>query len=192
MSLYTLILFAHILGVLGLFVALSLEWLIQRQLRRATTADQAREWLATYRGLQPLTGGSGAVILFAGFYLAAQGGGSGAPAGWIAVGLLGLVAIGILGAALTGPRLAALRRMLPTTNQSLSAPDRARLSGDQMLVLSFSTRTLIALACVLVMTTKPDMTLSLAVLAVALVVGLFVPFLLPRGSARVELASPVD
>jgi hypothetical protein len=42
---YSITLFLHIVGALGFFVALGLEWTSLRQLRRATTAEHLREWL---------------------------------------------------------------------------------------------------------------------------------------------------
>ena len=43
MSLYAIAVFLHIVGALGLFAALGLEWASLLNLRRATAAGQARE-----------------------------------------------------------------------------------------------------------------------------------------------------
>jgi hypothetical protein len=45
MNYYSIALFLHIVGVLGLFVALGLEWTGLWQLRGVTTAEQVRTWL---------------------------------------------------------------------------------------------------------------------------------------------------
>ncbi len=42
---YSIALFLHIVGALGFFVALGLEWTSLRHLRQATTAEQVCEWL---------------------------------------------------------------------------------------------------------------------------------------------------
>ena len=44
MSVYTLALFAHLLGVLSLFIGMGLQWTITLRLRRARTVAQVREW----------------------------------------------------------------------------------------------------------------------------------------------------
>src|SRR5207247_10213446 len=52
MSLYAIAVFLHIVGALGLFAALGLEWATLLNLRRATAAGAAREWarvLASFR-----------------------------------------------------------------------------------------------------------------------------------------------
>src|SRR5207244_8538034 len=45
MTLYLLAVFLHVVGALGLFVAMGLEWVIVVRVRRAGTAEQARDWL---------------------------------------------------------------------------------------------------------------------------------------------------
>src|SRR5213596_901663 len=44
MSVYAIAVFLHIVGALGLFAALGLEWASLYNLRRVTTAGQVREW----------------------------------------------------------------------------------------------------------------------------------------------------
>lgn len=75
---YTLALFLHVLGALGLAVSLGLEWVDQRRLA-------AR-----------VGGPSLGILLLAGLYLTATRWG-GTP--WIGLALLSLVALGALGAA---------------------------------------------------------------------------------------------
>jgi len=48
MTLYSLALFLHIVGALGLFIALGLEWTGLWYLRRAGTAEQAQQWLLAF------------------------------------------------------------------------------------------------------------------------------------------------
>jgi hypothetical protein len=51
---YSIVLFVHIVGALGFFVALGVEWLSLRHLRRATTAEQVREWIRVSTGVRRL------------------------------------------------------------------------------------------------------------------------------------------
>ena len=51
MSPYSVAVFLHVVGALGLFAALGLEWAGVRNLRRSVTTSQAREWMKLLRGL---------------------------------------------------------------------------------------------------------------------------------------------
>jgi Fe-S-cluster containining protein len=51
MSMRSVALFAHIVGMLGLFVGLSLEWLSLEFLRRPTTPDQRSQWVSVLAAL---------------------------------------------------------------------------------------------------------------------------------------------
>ena len=48
MTLYSVALFVHVLGALGLFAGLALEWAGLRRLRHATTARQVHARAATF------------------------------------------------------------------------------------------------------------------------------------------------
>ena len=45
MTPYTIALFLHVTGALGLFVAIGLEWISLPRLRRAASVEHARTWL---------------------------------------------------------------------------------------------------------------------------------------------------
>ncbi|HEX8035676.1 MAG TPA: hypothetical protein VF510_17595, partial [Ktedonobacterales bacterium] len=71
MHYYTIALFFHITGALGLFASLCLEWVSMRQLRNAATVEQAREWshqssIAGRIGIVSMV-----IILVCGFYMMA-------------------------------------------------------------------------------------------------------------------------
>lgn len=58
MNAYLLSRYLHVVGALGLFVALGLDWAGLAQLRRARTAEQVREWarvLGWLRWLDPFS-----------------------------------------------------------------------------------------------------------------------------------------
>src|SRR5258708_29602906 len=71
MSWYAVALFAHIVGVLTLFITLALQWLITLRLRRADSMAQAREWSGLAKSLNRLAPVSGVLILGAGLYMTA-------------------------------------------------------------------------------------------------------------------------
>ncbi len=62
-------LYVHIVGALGFFVALGVEWVSLRYLRRATTAEQVREWVQVSTGIRRLGFASMMALLASGFYM---------------------------------------------------------------------------------------------------------------------------
>jgi len=158
---YAIALFVHIVGALGLFVALGLEWTSLLLLRRATTTEQARERMGLASGVRRVSGASLATLLISGFYLTATVWGGVA---WIAVALGAMVLMAVLGAALSGPRLAAIGRAVETGSL---AP-----LPDPLLWVSIQIRLAVALGIVFLMTFKPDLNGSLLAIALAAVLGL--------------------
>ena len=165
---YSIALFFHIVGALGLFVALGLEWTSLLYLQQVTNTEQAREWLRIFRLLRRVGPISLGAILLSGFYMTATTWG-GTP--WISVGMAALILIGVLGGALTGPRMAAVGRAAATESGALSLTFRQRLH-DPLLWTSIQTRVTVALGIVFLMTVKPELTGALVTMSVALIVGL--------------------
>lgn len=172
MSLYAAVVFLHIVGALGLFAAAGLEWASLLNLRRATTAGQAREWARLLAGVRRVGGPAILTLLASGIYLMATRWGQQA---WIAAGVAGLVLMAVLGGVLTGRRSGAIMRALGEADGALSAELAGRLR-DPVLVISAWLRTALALGIVFVMSTKPGATGALAAMGVALVLGLAVGF----------------
>ena len=174
---YALAVFLHIVGALGLFAALALEWASLYNLRRVATAAQAREWAKLLSALRFVGGPSALTILVTGLYMmATRWGGQ----GWIGAGLAGLVLIAALGGALSGRRSAAIARTIAGETGTISAGLRQQLH-DPVLVLSAWLRTALGLGVVYVMAIKPGAAGSLTALGVPLALGLVVGF--PRGRA---------
>src|SRR6266536_3631095 len=117
MSLYSVVLFLHIAGALGLFVALGLEWVTLRGLRTATTAEQAQAWLGASAPVRWLTIGAMTALLLPGMYMAATVW-QGTP--WIGLGLGGLVTMAILSIVPTGRRMAQISREVAREEGPLS------------------------------------------------------------------------
>ena len=66
MSLYTLALFAHLVGVLSLFIGMGLQWTGILGFRRAQSISQMRLWSGLLRPVAMLGPLSAALILLAG------------------------------------------------------------------------------------------------------------------------------
>ena len=172
-SIYSVALFLHIVGALGLFVALGLEWTSLSYLRRAATVEQAREWLSIFnvqRWINPI---SWLAILIPGFYMAAT---AWRATAWTSIALGSVVLLIVLGVALTGRRMAPIGQSVAAESGPIPSTLRQRLD-DPLLWASLRIRTAIALGIVFLMTVKPDLLGSLLTIGVASVLG--VVFSLP-------------
>lgn len=152
MNLYTLVLFLHVLGALGLFAALGLEWTGLRQLRRAQSVETVRPWLVVFGPVRRLGGPSFGLLLLSGFYLTAVLRGS---MSWVALGLAGLVALGALSGGLTGRHMRRIHRELANGTGEERSSHVRQLVQQPRLWVSLQLRTAIALGVVFLMTNKP-------------------------------------
>ena len=146
MSVYSMAVFLHIIGALGIFAAIGLEWAGLSNLRRATDTAQVREWMRL---------------------LAATRWG---PQGWILVALGGMVVIAALGAAVGGRRLAAIAKALPAEAGPVPTTLRQRVD-DPALAVSLWVRTALLFGIVFLMSIRPSWGGSLAAMGVALLLG---------------------
>ncbi|HYV21834.1 MAG TPA: hypothetical protein VEN31_04200 [Candidatus Bathyarchaeia archaeon] len=167
MTLYSLALFLHIVGSLGIFAALALDWVGIAKLRHARSVEQVREWAGVYRIIRGLGGASVAALLVFGLYMTAVTWG---PNGWIAIGFFSLLVIAVLGA-VSGVRLARTLAAAGDGQGSLAENLRADLHAP-LFVASVRARVAVALGVVFLMTVKPDPAGSLVVIAIALVLGI--------------------
>jgi hypothetical protein len=168
MTFYSVALFLHIAGALGLFAAVGLEWTSLLHLRRAATAEQAREWLSVVAGLRRVYPAAFVIILLSGFYMTATAWGG---TGWIGVALGTLLLLAAVGATLTGLRMPAIGRAVALETGPLSPALRHRLR-DPLLWTSVQTRAALVLGIVFLMSVKPDLGGGLLTTGVAAVLGL--------------------
>lgn len=177
MNFYSIALFFHIVGAIGFFVALGLEWTRLQQIRSATTSEQVRASMGIYQSVRRFGMASMLTILIFGLYMAATVWGW--PA-WITVALGSLVLIIVLTTVLTRPRIAAIGRALATEKGPLT-PTLQQLASHPLLWVSIQTRVAIALGIVFLMTIKPGLEGSLLVIGIAILVGLASALSIPRG-----------
>ncbi|HXR33423.1 MAG TPA: DUF2269 family protein [Candidatus Dormibacteraeota bacterium] len=182
MTLYSNVLFVHILSALTLFLGYGLEWTVSALLRHSSTADQARAWLRVYRVSPPVTGVSLAVLILSGGWLAALTGGM--YHAWLIVSVAGIVVALLIGFALILPRVRAIRAALPEGNLPLSPEALLQLQSAALPTL-IRVRVMLAAGIVYLMTVKPSLGASLIVLAVSMLLGvLFSLALGSRGSTK--------
>jgi hypothetical protein len=165
---YAMILFVHIAGALGFFVALGVEWISVRQLRAATMAEPVREWMRVATGVRRLGMASMLALLASGFSMMAiaQIGGA-----WLIVAFWSLILLAVLAVTLSFRRMRAITRAMATDSRAVSADLRALLRHP-LLWIAIQIRVAIALGIVFLMTVKPDLVGSLLTIGVATVLGL--------------------
>lgn len=169
MNLYPFILFFHIVGALGLFVTLGLEWASMLKLRHLANAEEARGWVNLIASLPRLYGPIWMVILFPGIYLTLTVWGWGT--GWIIVSLTTILLFPILGGAMSGPRLQVIGRVVTTESGQLSSTFH-NLLGAPLLWVSIHVRMTVALGIIFIMTTKPSWGGAVITISMAVLLGL--------------------
>ena len=168
MNAYSIALFLHIVGAVGFFVALGLEWTGLWQIRSAMTPEQVRGWMGILKSVRKVGFASMLTTVISGIYMMVTDWGGVA---WIFVSLGALVLVIVLSVALTGPRMAAIGRALATEKVSVSQTFYS-LANHPLLWISIQTRVAIVLGIVFLKTAKPDLGGSLLTISLAIVLGL--------------------
>ena len=175
MNYYLIVKFIHIVGALGIFVALGVEWLTLWHARQASTSEQARERMSVSNSARRLGMPSMLLTLLSGIYMTAAVWG---PIPWVLVALAALVLLVVLAMALTRSRMAAIGQSLKADNGPMS-PGLHNLLNDSLLWLSMRLRSSLALGLVFLMTVKPTLAGSLVTMGVAIGLGLLLSLPIP-------------
>lgn len=165
---YSISLFLHIVGALGLFASLAIEQAALVNLRRAASTEQAREWLSLMRALQRIQGPSALLLLVTGLYMMIT---SWRGQAWAASGLVGMVLMAIIGMVVSGRRMKGVGLAMPAAEGPLPLTVRDRLA-DPALRMSAFVRVGLALGIVFNMSVKPSTSGAVAALVVATVLGI--------------------
>jgi hypothetical protein len=176
MNIYSIALFLHIVGALGLFVALGLEWTGLRQIRSAISLEQVRPWMGILKNDRKVGFASMLTAVITGIYMMVTVWGVRA---WISVTLASLVLLIGLSIVLTGPRMVAVGRSLATEKGPLSQTFRS-LANHPLLWVSIQTRMAIALGIVFLKVAKPDLAGSLLTIGIAIILGIASALPMPR------------
>jgi len=168
MNSFSIALFLHIVGALGVSVALGIEWLGMSQIRRATVIQQIRGILSVVKSTNRFGFVSMLTTFITGIYmvLAAIGWVS-----WILVTLGALVLLIVLARALTAPRMADIGRALSSEKEPLS-PTFHNLVNDPILWISIQTRVAIVLGIIFLKIATPDWGGSLLTIGIAIGLGI--------------------
>ncbi len=170
MNVYTIVLFVHVSGAIGYFIGTGIWLFGLAGLRRAQRVEQVRSLTNLVGMTGPLLGISLLFILAAGLYLAITA--WSLQTGWIAVALITLVLMAPFGTAIIEPRRRALSRLAKEAPDGPLPESLERRTHDPVLGTALQTLAALLLGIVFLMTTKPSLSGSLIVMAVALVLGL--------------------
>ena len=166
---YSIALYLHIVSVLGMFVALGVEWLGLSQLRSARDFGPVRVWMGILKNL--LKGGMPSMLaaVVSGLYMMWRVWG-GTP--WLIVSSGALVLVIALSQVLTRPQMMAIGRTLGAQKGPALSQTFHSLANHPLLWISIQTRIAIALGIIFLKIAKPDLTGSLLTIGIAIVLGI--------------------
>jgi hypothetical protein len=165
MTILSIALFAHLMGMATLFVALAVEWMSVELLR---SSSASRPPLLRVLGMLPrLTGVAVLLILVSGVQLATRFGVL--WSGWVGVSFVAMALMGALG----GAALRSLPRRLKDRSRSRddTVPTWQDEASHPFLRSSLRLRLSVALGIVYLMVFKPDLLESTVSIGVALALG---------------------
>ncbi len=184
MTLYPILLFCHLAATLVVAAALSIEAISLSRLRRSTTRDEVRLWSDLVPRFSLIMISSLAILLLSGVYMTEQI--AAWTLGWPRIAVLGLLLIATFGA-VTGKRMRAIRR--ESVKETVIWGEMSRRVRAPFLKASLRVRAALFLGIVFLMTMRPGVGESLAVLGVSLLLGFAWAQITFRGSiAKRDLA----
>jgi hypothetical protein len=186
MSVYTILLFLHVSGAIGLFIGLGIQWLGLAALRRVTRVEQARGIIGLVAIADPIGTVCALLTIASGLYMALTV--WGIQTGWILVALASIVAfippaIGLL----IEPRMRAIKTSLQgEADGPLSAALYAHIH-DPILGTTLQSMATLLLGIVFLMTNKPTLPGAIVTIVIALFAGLVLSLPLWRkGGGRMK------
>ncbi|MGZ3637528.1 MAG: hypothetical protein ACXVCX_06770 [Ktedonobacterales bacterium] len=166
---YTVALFIHVLGVIGLFVAVGLVDVAYVQMRRAVTLDQLREWATTAQFAGKSIVFTSLVVLIPAVYMVIVAWRFTTP--WVAASLITVIALAILGATVSGRTIERIAAMAQTASPGPVPHNlRAALAAPHLWLIEGARLTLLV-GIVFLMTVKPELLGSLLALVTMLLLG---------------------
>ena len=181
MTIYSVVLFIHVVSAIGLFIALAAEGAVVFRIRSAQSVDETRFFIRVFQRLRIVAIPSFLGVLVGGLYLASKWG---RGILWIPLALGATLLIMLIGGFATGIRIARLRKVLSSTENDVSIEALLAMTKDTALLLSYGLRVGLGLGIVFLMTAKPDLLGSLGALAAGCGAGLLGAAWMRRASNR--------
>ncbi len=179
MSIYNIVLFVHVIGVIGYCLGIGMLLFVLVGLRQAQHVEQVRALIHLNDLSGPFSGISALLLLGAGLYLALTA--WSLLTSWILVALISLLLMVPTSAALIAPRRSAIVKQLERSAPGGELSEALeRHLDDPVLATVCTTVAALLLGLVFLMTTKPNLVGSLIVMVVALLLGLAAGVLISR------------
>ena len=169
--LYTISLYLHIVGALVLFSAIGIEWLSLYNLRKSETRESIITWLSHFIIIKNFFMTAFFLLLIPGIYMMAEFYHS---AGFVIIGIIGLVVLSISGRFLSGSRLMAIRTAAAKSESEFPLSDILNKTRDKYLWDTFLLRVGAALGIVYTMTFQTDLVDSIIVIVIGGLLGFLV------------------
>lgn len=179
MTVYSLVLFLHVLSAIALFIAFALEGFVSLRIGLARDQSEMRFFVRASDRLKWIGIPAFAGLILGGLYLARP---FGSGAFWIPAALVATLGIMALGGFITGRRRSQLAKALAAPDPDIAKlAERARSTS---VATSYGLRVGLAVGIVWLMTARPGTWPALAALAAGLAGGL----LLAKGWQRIARA----
>jgi Predicted integral membrane protein (DUF2269) len=178
MSSYTIALFFHVSGAIGYCVGIGAWVFSLLVLRRAQRVEQVRILINLTNLAGPFSGICVLLLLASGLYMAFTA--WSLRTGWILVALISLILMIPSSAILIARRRSALDRLAREAPDGALSATLAQRTHDPVLPTVMQTIAALLLGLVFLMTTKPELAISLVVMVVALLLGLASGLLVSR------------
>lgn len=170
MNLYTIALFAHVIGAIGIFAGLS-AWLFGvALLRRAERVEQVRLIVGLILADGNLVVASILVLAVAGIYMPVTVWADELPA-WILVATVSFLLLAPFGIFVIDRRVRAIAKQARSMSVGLLSPALVAATHDPVLVAGLRIYIAVLLGIVFLMTTKPHLTEAMLAMGSALALG---------------------
>ncbi|HKT37832.1 MAG TPA: DUF2269 family protein [Ktedonobacterales bacterium] len=170
MNLYTLVLFTHVCGAIGMFAGMCI-WLFGAvALRRAVRVEQVRTITGLMTLSDTLTVASILLLAAAGLYLVVAY--WGLQIRWIDVAMVCFVLIAPIGPTIVEPRVKALAALAKDAPDGPLSPQLTARAHDPFVATGLHTIVAGLLGIVFLMTNKPPLTESIVAMLVAFALGI--------------------
>ncbi len=178
MDWYQLVLFVHILGVLGLFMALGVELASMLGARRAHTIEAVRVWSSARGPLAIMFPVTSLLILCAGLAMTLDVWGWGHA--WIDLSLALLILLSVMGARVNGTHAKRIAERAAALGHGPIPLDLKNALNDPIHWTAVSSMVTLALGIVFLMVEKPGWLGSVVTLVIGLLVGVILAQVLVR------------
>jgi hypothetical protein len=165
----SLVLFTHVVAVIALAVGLVLEWFALNAVQRATTREEGLRWVKLNVASKRVLGIAFGATLLSGFYLGSGMGVLGR--GWMLASYGAILLIGVSGGLMARRLGRTLRPAIANPNDLTFAAVQASASA-WIPRLALRIRAALALAIVYLMIAKPEIGVSLVIIASAFVLAM--------------------